>query len=58
LLWKEQAGVPALPELSVGRKNGLVRPIGHIKTYRCASRNPRARAIFERARADFITCNR
>ena len=43
--------MPALSELSLGRKNGLVRPIGHIKAYRCESRNPRARADFERARA-------
>ncbi len=34
----ERASRPALlSELSLGRRNGLVRPIGHIKTYRCVS---------------------
>jgi hypothetical protein len=50
-LSRKQACTPALPELSLGRKNGIVRPIGHINTYRYTSRNPRARPIFERARA-------
>jgi hypothetical protein len=42
---RERACAAALSELSLGLKNGLVRPIGHTKTYRLASRNRRARAL-------------
>ena len=45
LHWRAGACAAALSELSLGLKNGLVRPIGHTKTYRLASRNRRARAL-------------
>jgi hypothetical protein len=35
---------------SLGRKIGWVRRIGHVESYRFASRNSSARAVFERAR--------
>ena len=44
-------GVLALPEPSVGRKNGLFSPIGHLNSYRFASRNPGARPYSGRARS-------
>ena len=36
--------------LSLGQKIGWVRRIGHVESYRFASRNSSARAVFERAR--------
>ena len=50
LLWHARPGELALPEPSVGRKNGLFRPIGHLNGYRFASRNPGARPFSGRAR--------
>jgi hypothetical protein len=38
------------PGPSLCRKNGLDLPIGHIKGYRLASKNPGTRAVFGRAR--------
>ena len=51
LSWRaEHVGERAASEPSLGRRNGLGRPIGHIGNYRFAARNPRARADSGRAR--------
>ena len=47
----EQESVVGEPVPGLGRENGLVRRIGHATNYRFASRNPSARAVFERASA-------
>ena len=54
LLWDVRTGALALPEPSVGRKNGLYRPIGHLNGYRFASRNPGARPYSGRARSKSV----
>jgi hypothetical protein len=46
----EHVGERAVSEPSLGQRNGLGRPIGHIGNYRFAARNPRARADSGRAR--------
>ena len=43
-------GERAVSEPSLGQRNGLGRPIGHIGNYQFAARNPRARAESGRAR--------
>ena len=47
VLSRKRAGEPG-PSLC--RKNGLDLPIGHIKGYRLASKNPGTRSVFGRAR--------
>ncbi len=53
-----RAGSPALSELIIGRKHGLVRRIGHLKSYRCASKNPGAHMRIESARPKHVVCRR
>ena len=58
LLSGMRAGSPVLSELILGRKQGLVRRIGHLKSYRCASKNPGARVRIESARPKHVFCRR
>jgi hypothetical protein len=58
LLSEKRAGSPALSELILGRKQGLVRRIGHLKSFRFASKKPGARVRFERARPKHVVCSR
>ena len=58
LLSGMRAGSPVLSELILGREQGLVRRIGHLKSYRCASKNPGARVRIESARPKHVFCRR
>ncbi len=54
LLSDARPGELALPEPSVGRKNGLFRPIGHLNGYQFESRNPRALPYSGRVRSKSV----
>lgn len=51
-----RAGAPTLSKLILGREPGFVRRIGHLKSYRCASKNPGARMRIESARPKHVVC--